>query len=304
MKEIELGSEKEFCFCTAVYGIEYLRLASLLAEDLQKYSPSSKLIIVTNRPGFFAGQSNVLAIKHRCRGVQPYHERRFAINYGLSFFDTVISIDSDARILAPIAKELSFKPGLAAKSCCGLQKHMAERLKKPTKERLAQQNIICRMAQSVDLDITNSALKFINEFLFAVTKDQGREQEFLRLWGELAILADTLGMHKHPTYAMAMAAVKSGFPVYRDEMPGLEIFDDRVIRWNIQRNKMELTPQIESMLDQQHEIENGKKSITKRISRKVRKVARKRILIPFNRGRIRLLNKVNPKSLLAYPTLK
>ncbi|MGD1943796.1 MAG: hypothetical protein ACFB0G_21080 [Leptolyngbyaceae cyanobacterium] len=293
-------TKNAYCFCTAVYGSQYLKLARFLAEDLCKFSPDSKLIIVTNQPSFFEDQSNVIAIMHRCRGVEPHHERRFAINYGLSISESVIVIDSDVRILSPLPPDLKFNPGIAAKSCCSLQKHMQERLKNPSKQKLRKQQIVHQMAEKVGVDMSSPDLKFINEFLFAVTRDQGREQDFLNLWGELAIYADTLGMHRHPTYAMALAAHKTGFPVYKDEMPGLNFFDDRVIKWNIERGKAELTPQIEALFKQQAEIEDGQRSILPRIKRKLRKTMSKRVAIPYNRVRVKLTQAIAPSSLTAY----
>ena len=293
-------TENAYCFCTAVYGFQYLKLARLLVEDLSKFSPDSKLIIVTNQPGFFKDQSNVIAIKHRCRGVEPHHERRFAINYGLSIAESVIVIDSDVRILSPLPPDLKFHPGIAAKSCGSLQKHMQDRLQRPSQQKLRKQQIVHQMAKQVGVDMSSPDLKFINEFLFAVTRDQGREQDFLNLWGELAIYADTLGMHRHPTYAMALAAHKTGFPVYKDEMPGLNFFDDRVIKWNIEHGKAELTPQLEALFKQQAEIEDGQRSILPRIKRKLGKIMSKRIAIPYNRARVQLTQAISPSALTAY----
>lgn len=300
MEPITQQSESPFCFCTAAYGAQYIELAKLLAHDLQKFAPNSKFLVVTNRPYAFANLPNVVVIKQNCRGVEPHHERRFAIHYGLTFSRTVIAIDADVRILAPVPPELNFEAGIAARSCGNLQKHM-KRLEKPSIKNLKKKKVIDQMAQRAGIDIGSPKLKFINEFLFAVTKDQGREQEFLDLWGELAIYADTLGMHRHPTYAMAIAALKTGFPVYRDEMPGLEFFDDRIIRWNVQHKNFKLTSEMEALLQQQSDIEAGKHTLTNRVKRKLQKITSKNILIPFNRKRVQLLYAVSPSSLISYP---
>lgn len=296
----EIRSSK-FCFCTAAYGNQYLTLAQLLAKDLEKFAPKSTFLIVTNRPDYFSDNVNVLAIKHRCRGVEPHHERRFAINYGLSISDTVIVIDSDVRILSPVPDDLVFEPGLGAKSCGSLQKHIKRWSDNPSKKNLKRQQVFHEMAKRAGVDCNSPDLKFINEFLFSITKDEGREQAFLETWGDLAIYADTLGMHRHPTYAMALAALKADFPIYRHEMPGLEIFDDRVTKWNIQHGKAESTPQIEKLFEQHFAIEYGKRSIFQRVKRKLEKIAYKRILVPFNGLRVKVSNTISPAKLRKYP---
>lgn len=299
----DASTRSKLCFCTAAYGNQYLELARLLANDLQRFAPKSPLVIVTNRPGYFSDLSNVLAIKHHCRGVEPHHERRFAVNYGLSISDTVIVLDSDVRILAPVPDELVFKPGLAAKSCGSLQKHMERWLERPSKRNLKIQKIVHEMAQRSDVNINSPDLKFINEFLFAITKDNGREKDFLKVWGDLATFADTLGLHRHPTFAMAIALAKTDFPIYQHEMPGLVFFDDRVTKWNIQQGKAELTPQIQNLFEQHLEVEYGKNSIIKRIQRKLERIKYQILSLPYNRLRVKITEAIAPESLRNYPDL-
>jgi hypothetical protein len=265
------------CFCTAAFGSTYVDLAKLLAADLQQFAPDRPCLILTDRPDDFAGFPNVQAIQHRCRGVMSYHERRFAIQRGLQIAQSVMYLDADVRICAPIPPDLSFSPGLTARSCGPMQRHLQEQFDRPTRSIASyrKQWIIDQMAAKVRMNMTDPAIKFINEFLFVVTADQGREQAFLQQWGELAIYADTLGMHKHPTYAMALAAVKVGFPIQHSEMIGLDFFDDRIEQIRIRNGQS--TPEAKaSYFQAQAQIErrsrSGMQSLWQRMIQPIRLV--------------------------------
>jgi hypothetical protein len=249
---------------------------------------------LSDRPQQFQDYPNVRAIKHRCRGVLPYHERRYAIHYALNIAPSVMYLDADVRICAPIPDDLEIYPGLTARTCCRLQKHM--RQNPPSRHK---KYVIEKMAKKMDIDdLDDPELKFINEFLFVVTAYEGREQDFLRYWGELAIYADTLGLHKHPTYAMALAARKSGFPVYRSEMNGLDFFDDRVEKYKLNRGKS--TPGAKSIyFQQQYELENPSRTLTQRL---LRKIVQKSSLY-YNKMRVQLTAARSPSLLIDYPSI-
>lgn len=61
--------EKGFCFCTLALGKSYRALASLLAEDLEKYALFTSFIVLTDNPLDFSRHSNVIAFKHRQKSV-------------------------------------------------------------------------------------------------------------------------------------------------------------------------------------------------------------------------------------------
>lgn len=296
-------SKKRLCFCTASFGDKYLKFAQLLAQDLQEFAPQSPFLVVTDQPAHFRHFPNVIAVKHRCRGVQSYHERRYAIHYGLEIADSVMCIDSDVRICAPVPQKISFLPGLTARSCGSLSKHMAKRFRKTTSENIKKQAIIAQMADRVGISLDDPTLRFINEFLFVVTQDGGREHHFLDIWGDLAIYADTLGMFKHPTYAMTLAASKAGFKVYRDEMPGLKFFDDRVVLYELQRQGLEPDAVTQRYLQQQAAIEVGDRTLITRIRNRLAKVIARKLTTPASQTRVRLLSAIAPHTLTAYPQL-
>ncbi|HEY9646919.1 MAG TPA: hypothetical protein V6C88_11140 [Chroococcidiopsis sp.] len=286
-----------FCFCTAVFGQQYIQLAKLLASDLLQFAPDHWFVVLTDAPSAFIDYPNVFAVKHWCRGVLPYNERRFAIQQALAIAPSTMYLDADVRICAPLPTTLQWQPGLTARSCGALQKHLKEQFDRTSLEpdRLHKKWVIEQMFQKAGIDITEPNLKFINEFLFVVTADDGREQEFLRLWGEMAVYADTLGMHKHPTYAMAIAAFKSGLPVYRDEMVGLDFFDDRVERVLIQEGKSSPDAKAE-YFQQQSRIEQQPSPLSQRL---MRRVLRQSALI-YNRARVQLTAATMPSRLINY----
>ncbi|WP_228014742.1 hypothetical protein [Fortiea sp. LEGE XX443] len=276
-------------------------MAKLLAQDLEQFAPGYPFIIYSDRPHLFKNNLNVLAVKHSCRGVLPYHERRFAIWQALSISSSVMYLDADVRICASVPETLDFLPGLTARSCGNLQKHIQEQFtRNPNSPKLQHKKYVLeRMANQIGIDIDSPELKFINEFLFVVNAHEGRELEFLKIWGELAIYADTLGMHKHPTYAMALAAVKSKFPIHQSEMNGLDFFDDRIEK--VRLSKGQSTPGAKAQyFHQQNIIEKVDHNLFQSISRLVNNKSS----LLYNRTRVQLVSKMFPSVLVDYPELK
>lgn len=285
------------CFCTAAFGEKYNRMAQLLATDLAQFAPNHPLIIYTNQPDQFASNPNVRAVKHSCRGVLPYHERRFAIWDAFTIAPKVMYLDADVRICAPIPPHLQFLPGLTARSCGNLHQHLqAQRQRNPQSAALRHKiNVIIKMAHRIGVDPDHPNLKFINEFLFVLHQDQGREQQFLQLWGDLAIYADTLGLHKHPTYAMTLAAIKSNFPIHHSEMPGLDFFDDHIETVRIRQGQSSPTAKA-AYFEQQKRIEQAPQSVLQRGWQRVTG----KLLFIYNQLRVQWLARVAPEMLVDY----
>ena len=292
-------AQPSLCFCTAAFGRDYIELAKLLAKDLHQFAPNRVFVVLTDRPQAFQDYPNVRAIQHQCRGVLSYHERRFAIHYALSIAPSVMYLDADVRICAPIPDNLDIYPGITARSCGSWYKHMQERFDRPSLSPKCKQDksIIKKMAKKMDISLDDPELKFINEFLFVVTAYKGREQEFLKRWGELAIYADTLGMHKHPTWAMALAARKSEFPIHRSEMNGLDFFDDRIETIKIRKGQSSPEAKAE-YFQQQNEIQERPKQSLKRLSNPIVQ----KILLFYNQARVRLIATLSPSTLIDYPS--
>lgn len=119
-----IQSEKNFCFCTLALGKKYSALASLLAKDIEIYSPNTSFIILTDHPEEFSKYRQVLVFKHEQQGVKCYHDKRFAIAKALSLFNSCIFIDSDMRILASVPEDMQWllTPGISARACMDMPK--------------------------------------------------------------------------------------------------------------------------------------------------------------------------------------
>lgn len=256
-------NELDFCFCTLAFGRTYRYLAKELAKDLEQYASGIPIVIFTNKVSDFKAHPNVLAFNHRRRGVLPYHERRFAIAKALDIANSCMYLDADVRICAPVPRNVQWLPGLTARSCTSMKKHVRGRLNQavsPDPKAVKVVETYNKMAERIGIDPEDDRIKFINEFLFVVTKDSGREMEFLDLWGRLAFYAELLGMHKHPTYAMGLAAVKTGFPVRHDVMEGLDFFDDRIEKVRIANGQSDPTAK-QKYFEVQQKVEQRYRSL-------------------------------------------
>jgi hypothetical protein len=218
-------SEKDFCFATLALGKKYRYLALLLAEDLEKYSPNTSFVILTDNPREFSGRSNVLAFKHRQQGVKCWHDKRFVLAKALELFDTCIFINADMRILGDVSGDIEWLPGITARSGTSILKHNENRHKT-----LA---IIKDLADKLDLKLEE--VKWINEFLFTVKRDAGKEIEFLRLWEMMAPYFEIQGVHDGEGNAIGMAAVKAGLPLRLDSIDRFPFFNDRIEAERIKR---------------------------------------------------------------------
>lgn len=225
--------QKNFCFCTYTSGSTYRALTKLLVEDLAKYAPGIPFIIFTDQPNDFQGYENVWVYKHNRKGIKAHNERRFAIEKALSLFNSCLYLDGDVRICAPIPQEFITKkwlPGITARSCGDLVQHIQSRMMIDGKLRpkvVQKMELVKTLATRLGLNLEKQPVPFINEFLFIVTRDSGKENEFLKLWGKLSYYVELNGFTS-PTLSMGLAATKLKFPVRHDKLEGLDFFDDRI----------------------------------------------------------------------------
>lgn len=106
-------------------------------------------------------------------------------------------------------------------------------------------------------------------------------------------------MHKHPTYAMAMAAFKTGFPIYRSEMNGLDFFDDRIEKVRISQGQS-IPEAKKEYFNQQYNIEKNEPTILKRLMKKVLSYCS----LKYNFIRVRLISYLDPRGIEDYPSTK
>ena len=267
--------EKEFCFCTLALGKRYRSHALLLAQDIEKHSPGTKLVILTDKPQEFSKYSHILAFSHQQQSIGCYHDKRFVIAQALLLFNTCIFVDVDIRILDKVASNLKYLRGVTARSCTSIVKHnqayigSVNDLHKP--KRIRDLEIINKLAQKLDLNLEDNSIQFVMEMLFVVTRQDGCEIEFLKHWETIALYCELNGFYGAEGYAIGLAAAKAGLPVQWDAMEGIVYFKDWVERQKIKKGQA--NPDETLIYFQQHEaIEYRKNSIFQKLVRKLDKI--------------------------------
>jgi hypothetical protein len=201
-------SENSFCFCTLALGERYRFMVKELANDLKQYSSGTKLIVGTEKPNDFDSKQNIIAFKLHQQGVlHCYNDKRFVLEKALLNFKTAIYIDADTRIVETIPNNLEFPAGLV-----GCHKNMLEHISK-----YRPQDLEKLKQMSLKLNIQFEQAQWIGESLFILTKDGGKEQDFLQIWSKLATYSELRGMYSGEGSIMGLAAAKVGWQINKSE---------------------------------------------------------------------------------------
>jgi len=265
------NQEKKVCFCTLALGNKYRALASLLAKDIDKYAPHTSFVILTDNPNEFSNFSQVLAFKHQQHGVKCYHDKRFVIAQALSLFDSCIFLDADMRILASVPEDIQWlnEPGITARACFNLPIKFAKVIAGTAEAKYCREFKIVKSAiQKLNLDAEWENIKFVQEYLFAITKDSGKEIQFLRLWEILANYFERNGLYDAEGNAIGLAAYKAGFPVRWGEMPGLSFFNEKIERFRIQKGQSSMD-EMSIYFEEHARIAYPKRSILEKLVSKI-----------------------------------
>ncbi|MEH2010788.1 hypothetical protein [Nostoc sp.] len=265
-------SQQQFCFCTLALGKVYRGLASLLAKDLELYSPNTAFIVLTDNPQEFSKYSQVLAFQHQQQGVKCYHDKRFAIAKALSLFNSCIFIDSDMRILAPVPEYIEWllEPGISARACMDMPKKFAKALTKTDKYFSREIEVIKKAAQFLNLDPECENVTFVHEYLFSVTKSTGKEIEFLETWEILAKYFELNGVYEGEGNAIGLAAYKAGLPVRWSEMSGISFFNNKTELIKIQKGQSNMD-EMSTYFQEHGNLAHPKRSILEKIVFKLSK---------------------------------
>ncbi|MEH2121177.1 hypothetical protein [Nostoc sp.] len=265
-------SQQQFCFCTLALGKVYRGLASLLAKDLELYSPNTAFIVLTDNPQEFSKYPQVLAFQHQQQGVKCYHDKRFAIAKALSLFNSCIFIDSDMRILAPVPEYIEWllEPGISARACMDMPKKFAKALTKTDKYFSREIEVIKKAAQFLNLDPECENVTFVHEYLFSVTKSTGKEIEFLETWEILAKYFELNGVYEGEGNAIGLAAYKAGLPVRWSEMSGISFFNNKTELIKIQKGQSNMDEMLTYFQDH-GKLAHPKRSILEKIVFKLSK---------------------------------
>lgn len=221
-------NSKEFCFCTLALGKNYRALALVLAKDIEKYSPGTTFLILTDRPDDFKNIPNVLAFKHQPESIKFYHDKRFVIEKAISLFRTCIFLDADMRILEPVPSNLEWLPGITARTGSNIIQHNQRKNK--------DLQLIKKVANKLGLELEK--VKFVHEFLFIVTRDRGNELEFFKQWETIGRYFELHGIYAGEGNAIGLAAAKADFPVRFDSVDRFSFFKDRIERVRIQKGQV------------------------------------------------------------------
>jgi chloramphenicol O-acetyltransferase len=266
-----MSEEKNFCFCTLAFGKNYRSLALLLARDIEKYSPNTYFVILSDRPKEFSKQSNVLAFKHRQNSVKIYHDKRFVLAKALSMFRSCIYIDADMRIVAPVPQNMKWLqvPGITARSCEIMRKKYTKVFAGTADYKLYKQFIVTnKAAQKLNLGLESEEVKFIYEYLFAITKDSEKELEFIKQWEKIAPYFELNRVHDGEGNAIGLAAAKAGLQVRWSEMEGISFFKDKTELIRIKKGQSNIQD-MALYFEQQKMLEYPKKSILQKFIFKI-----------------------------------
>lgn len=263
------------CFCSAAFGSKYRNLAKLLAQDLYEHNPHIPLVLYTDNPSDFRHFKNVDSYPHRGRFVLPHNERIFAISRALDLYPACIYLDCDVRITAPIALDFDILPGITARSCTSYWNRYGEVFNGTDKrhEVLYELGVAQKMARKVGLDLRDERLMWVNEFLFIVARDAGKENQFLELWGKLAKFGELRRVHTAVCHPMGIAALKTDFPIRHHEMPGISFFDDRIEMVRISKGQSD--PEASrKYFDDQKAIEFDRSNYAQKFYKRVRRMTK------------------------------
>ena len=196
---------KSICFSVLAFQPKYQQLAKKLAADIARVSPDTILVIGTDNPQAFDKCSNVNAFMLKKAGIlHCYNDKRFVIEKALQQFKTVIQIDADTQITAPLPQDISLSPGIAGSYLV----NMVEHSQRYNPGRLDYLNKLARKSGQDPNSIT-----FVGEALFAVTAEGAQAKEFIRQWDLMARYLELKGVHSGEGNIIGLAAAKAGLEI-------------------------------------------------------------------------------------------
>lgn len=267
------------CFCSLALGDRYRSHAIMLAKDLQKYAPKHIFLVLTDDPKAFQNLSNTIALKHYQKSIGCYQDKREVIKQALNKFESCLFLDSDVRILKDVPENLTWPPGITAHSRSSFSKHLSKHIGSQTYRELIE-----KVAKKLGLNKEDSELKFIQEYCFAVSKDNGKELIFLDYWEKISIFLEINGFIYGEGFTIGLAAAKADFKThYRGEMMDkIEIFNDRLEKDKIKKG-LQSSPQALQCYEDHKQIQFSHKSVLNKILDKSRRILARTYLFIFLR---------------------
>ncbi len=216
--------QEPYCFCTLAVGDRYRQHAALLAQDLLLHAPHVPLLLLSDQPDDFKEFPNVQGVIHHLQSVKGYHDKRFVLMAALDRFESCLFVDADVRVLGPLPEQMGFMPGIVARYGCGIMKHNTEGKVRPAFK------LIQSVAQALQLNLTE--VLWFHEFMFMITRQQGKEKDFFRAWEAIAHYFQSQGIHDGEGSVMGLAAAYSGFDIHFQRRDFFPCFKDSIQRAN------------------------------------------------------------------------
>jgi hypothetical protein len=195
----------DFSFATLALGKPYRDMAKTLADDLSIHAPGRLLVIATDAPEDFNGCANIRAHPHRQRGLfKCWNDKRFAVGLALQHYsEGALFYDADSRILETLPVEIDITAPLTTDWCPNLREQ-AEQYLNPR-----ERNLVLQTCFSLGLD--PSKITYVDDNIYLVRKDNGRERVFFEIWGKLAAFFDFQGAEIPDGTCMGIAAAVIGW---------------------------------------------------------------------------------------------
>ncbi len=233
----------------------------MLAEDLQQHSPETVFVVLTDQPSAFQ-LANTKAFKHSLQSVGGYHDKRFVIEKALSFSASCIFLDSDVRILGAVPSRMNFAPGITVR--------ISSEITEPNRP----QPLLSATQQTAKrLCLPLEGVRCFHEAVFAVTCQAGLEQEFLKLWGELADEFERRGLYRNEGCVAAIAAAKVGFAFQTEYYDRFPFFKDVIERERL-KSAPDAIVQKQIYFEMHKSIESPPRSLGQKALQKVAKKLR------------------------------
>ena len=206
---------KDFCFCTLALGHRYRQMAIKLAEDLVQYAPQTQLIIYTDSPQDFSSKINVVAFRHTQQStLRCVNDKRFLLQKALSLYPEVIFVDADTRIIDHIPEQTEWPPGITA-----CHRNLVEHLHRRAPKSL---NFLKEIAFKLGIEKdTWEQVQWVGESIYIITRDRGKEREFLETWGVIVNYLELNNLHLNDGNIMGIAAAKVGWTINKQGWPEL-----------------------------------------------------------------------------------
>ncbi len=216
-------STNKACFATLALGPQHIFHARQLAMDLEFFAPAHSLLVLSDQPHAFDKHPNVRALRHQQQSVfRCFHDKRFLIDASLHHAGTCIVIDSNVRILAPIAADAfeDLEPGISAAHLYSIEskwrsdENNREHASKKEQASLSREKHIVGKALRV-IGTTPNEARFPQEYLYAIKGSDKATQvrEWLGAWSNLAHYFDFHRLPWSEGFGIGLAAAATAMPV-------------------------------------------------------------------------------------------